>query len=169
MLSRTGNLNQILTKRLRLVQIDAVQARDLLEGRADSERPWMRGYPIDGTLVAAEAFLRMVDAGIDPGAYGMYQLVRQADSLVVGDIGFHAPPDSTGTVTVGYGLAAPARGKGYATEALQAVIEWALAQPEVRRVEADTAHGNVPSQRVMERAGMRLVGRNDRLRFYRYP
>jgi RimJ/RimL family protein N-acetyltransferase len=36
-------------------------------------------------------------------------------------------------------------------------------------VEADTAHGNVPSQRVMERAGMRLVGRNDRLRFYRYP
>jgi RimJ/RimL family protein N-acetyltransferase len=162
-------LNQIPTKRLWLLQIDTVQARNLLAGRADAERPWMSGYPIEGTLVAAEAFLRTVDAGIDPGPYGMYQLVRQSDSVVVGDIGFHAPPDSSGTVTVGYGLAARARGQGYATEALRALIDWALAQPEVRHVEADTAHGNVRSQRVMERAGMRLIGRNDRLRFYRYP
>jgi RimJ/RimL family protein N-acetyltransferase len=169
MLSRTGIVNQILTKRLRLLQLDAAQARNLLAGRPDAKRPWISGYPIDGTLVAAEAFLRTVDAGIDPGPYGMYQLVRQADSMVVGDIGFHAPPDPGGTVTVGYGLAAQARGNGYATEALQALIDWALAQPEVRRVEADTAHGNIPSQRVMERAGMRLIGRNDRLRFYRYP
>jgi RimJ/RimL family protein N-acetyltransferase len=169
MLSRTGIVNQILTKRLQLLQLDVVQVRNLLEGRADAERPWMSGYPIEGTLVAAEAFLRTVDAGVDPGPYGMYQLVRQSDSLVVGDIGFHAPPDSSGTVTVGYGLAAQARGQGYATEALQALIGWALAQPGVRGVEADTAHGNVASQRVMERAGMRLIGRNDRLRFYRYP
>jgi RimJ/RimL family protein N-acetyltransferase len=169
MLSRTGTMNQILTKRLRLLQLDASQARDLLEGRPDAERPWAGGYPIDGTMVAAEAFLRTVDAGIDSGPYGMYQLVRQEDSMVVGDIGFHAPPDSAGTVAVGYGLATRARGRGYATEALQALIDWALAQPEVRRVEADTAHGNVRSQRVLERAGMRLIGRNDRLRFYRYP
>ena len=162
-------VNEILTKRLRLLQLDAAQARNLLAGRPDAERPWISGYPIDGTLVAAEAFLRTVDAGIDPGPYGIYQLVRQADSMVVGDIGFHAPPDSGGTVTVGYGLAAPARGNGYATEALQAIIGWALGQPQVRRVEADTAHANIPSQRVMERAGMRLIGRNDRLRFYRYP
>ncbi len=162
-------VNQILTERLRLLQLDVVQARNLLAGRANSERPWIRGYPIDGTMVAAEAFLRAADAGIDFGPYGMYQLVRRADSMVVGDIGFHAPPDSGGTVTVGYGLAAQARGQGYATEALQALIGWALAQPNVRRVEADTAHGNVPSQRVMERAGMRLIGCNDHLRFYSYP
>jgi RimJ/RimL family protein N-acetyltransferase len=162
-------VNQILTERLRLLQLDAVQARNLLEGRAEVERPWLAGYPIEGTLVAAEAFLRTVDAGIDPGPYGMYQLIRQCDSLVLGDIGFHAPPDSAGSVTVGYGLAAQARGQGYATEALKAIIDWALSQPNVRWVEADTAHGNVPSQRVMERAGMRFIGRNDRLRFYRYP
>jgi RimJ/RimL family protein N-acetyltransferase len=162
-------VNEIPTERLWLLQLDAAQVRNLLAGRADSERPWMTGYPIEGTLVAAEAFLRTVDAGVDPGPYGMYQLVRQADSIVVGDIGFHAPPDSGGTVTVGYGLAAQARGNGYATEALKALISWALAQPGVRGVEADTAHGNVRSQRVMERAGMRMIGRNDRLRFYRYP
>ena len=162
-------MNQILTERLQLLQLDATQARNLLDGKAEAEHPWIPGYPIEGTLVAAEAFLRTIDAGIDPGPYGMYQLVRNGDSVVVGDIGFHAPPDSAGTVTVGYGLAADARGRGYATEALKAIIDWALRQPAVHGVEADTAHANIPSQRVMERAGMRLIGRNDRLRFYRYP
>jgi RimJ/RimL family protein N-acetyltransferase len=36
-------------------------------------------------------------------------------------------------------------------------------------VEADTTHANLPSQRVMERAGMRLYDTSDQLRFYRLP
>jgi len=72
-------------------------------------------------------------------------------------------------VTVGYGLAPGARGQGYATEALRVVVAWALARPEVVAVEADTTHANLPSQRVMERAGMRLYNTSDQLRFYRVP
>jgi len=162
-------VNQIATKRLRLRQLDVGESRALLNGRAQPERPWISGYPIEGTLIAVEAFLRQVSAGGRPGHYGVYQLIRLTDSLVLGDIGFHAPPDRGGTVTVGYGLAPAARGQGYATEALRALIDWALTQPGVRRVEADTAHGNLPSRRVMERAGMRFIGQNDLLRFYRYP
>ena len=101
--------------------------------------------------------------------YGVYQLVRSSDAVVVGDIGFHGPPSPGGSVTVGYGLAPGARGQGYATEALRAVVAWALAQPEVVAVEADTTHANLPSQRVMERAGMRLYDTSDQLRFYRVP
>ncbi len=162
-------VNQILSERLRLRQLDVSEARALLAGRAHLERPWIGGYPIEGTMIAAEAFLRAVASGVDPGPYGMYQLIRRADRLVLGDIGFHAPPNPNGTVTVGYGLAPSARGEGYATEALRTMIDWALAQPDVRRVEADTAHSNLASQRVMERVGMRLVGRSEQLRFYRYP
>ena len=58
---------------------------------------------------------------------------------------------------------------GLAFEALRAVVGWALAQPGVVAVEADTTHANLPSQRVMERAGMRLVRRSEQLRFYRVP
>jgi RimJ/RimL family protein N-acetyltransferase len=162
-------VNQIVTERLFLRQLEVGEARALLDGRAHPERPWMHGYPIEGTLIAVEAFLRQVSARGGPGPWGVYQLIRRTDLLVVGDIGFHAPPDRAGTVTVGYGLAPAARGQGYATEALRGVIDWALAQAEVKRVEADTSHGNLASRRVMERAGMRYVGRNDLLRFYRYP
>jgi RimJ/RimL family protein N-acetyltransferase len=164
-----GVVNQIVTERLWLRQLAASEARALLDGRAQPDLPWIGGYPIEGTLIAVGAFLRQVSAGDEPGAYGVYQLIRRTDSLVLGDIGFHSPPDRAGMVTVGYGLAPAARGHGYATEALRGIIDWALAQPAVRRVEADTAHGNIPSRRVMERSGMRFVGQNDLLRFYRYP
>ena len=161
--------NRIETERLRLHQLEVEEARGLLQGRADPGRPWVADYPIQGTLIAVEAFVRAVDSGAKPGQYGVYQLVRCVDSRVIGDIGFHGPPDQDGSVTVGYGLAASARGHGYATEALRALAAWALTQPEVVRVEADTTHANLPSQRVMERAGMRLVDHNDQLRFYRLP
>jgi RimJ/RimL family protein N-acetyltransferase len=162
-----GNLIQ--SERLCLRQLEADEARALLQGQPAPERPWMAGYPIQGTLIAVEAFVRAVENGADPGAYGVYQLVRSSDALVVGDIGFHGPPNPGGSVTVGYGLAPGARGQGYATEALRAVVAWALAQPEVVAVEGDTTHANLPSQRVMERAGMRLYDKSDQLRFYRVP
>jgi RimJ/RimL family protein N-acetyltransferase len=161
--------NRIQTERLCLHQLEVEEARGLLQGRADPARPWVPDYPIQGTLIAVEAFMRAVDSGARPGHYGVYQLVRSVDGRVIGDIGFHGPPDRDGSVTVGYGLAASARGHGYATEALRALAAWALAQPEVVRVEADTTHTNLPSQRVMERAGMRLVDHNEQLRFYRLP
>jgi RimJ/RimL family protein N-acetyltransferase len=161
--------NRILSERLCLRQLEADEARALLQGRGDPELPWMAGYPMQGTLIAVEALVRALDNGADPGDYGVYQLVRSSDAMVVGDIGFHGPPSPRGAVTVGYGLAPGARGRGYATEALRAVVAWALAQPGVVAVEADTTHANRPSQRVMERAGMRLYDRSDRLRFYRVP
>jgi RimJ/RimL family protein N-acetyltransferase len=161
--------NQIRSERLCLQQLDPEEARALLQGNPAPGRPWLAGYPMQGTLIAVEAFVRAIDNGADPGAYGVYQLVRSGDGLVIGDIGFHGPPNVAGSVTVGYGLAPGARGQGYATEALRAVVAWALAQPEVAAVEADTTHANLPSQRVMERAGMRLYDRSDQLRFYRVP
>jgi RimJ/RimL family protein N-acetyltransferase len=161
--------NRIESERMCLRQLASEEARALLRGRSDPERPWMAGYPMQGTLIAVEAFVRAVENGVDPGAYGVYQLIRASDGVVIGDIGFHGPPSPVGSVTVGYGLAPGARGQGYATEALRAVVAWALAQPEVAAVEADTTHANLPSQRVMERAGMRLVDRSDQLRFYRVP
>ena len=104
--------NRIQSERLCLRQLEADEARALLQGKADPARPWMAGYPMQGTLIAVEAFVRAVDNGADPGAYGVYQLVRSGDEVVVGDIGFHGPPNPAGSVTVGYGLVPGRGGRG---------------------------------------------------------
>jgi len=81
--------NRIRSERLCLRQLEVEEARALLQGKGDPERPWMAGYPMQGTLIAVEAFVRALDNGADPGVYGVYQLVRSSDAVVVGDIGFH--------------------------------------------------------------------------------
>ncbi len=54
----------------------------------------------------------------------------------------------------GYALARAAWGHGYATEAARAVVESALAAPAIQRVWAFVDLENVPSVRVLEKAGL---------------
>ena len=78
--------------------------------------------------------------------WGMYVLVRREDGRAVGAMGFHGVPDEEGRAEVGYDLAESARGHGYATEALRALSEWALARDDVTLLFAAVDRDNAPSQ-----------------------
>lgn len=87
-------------------------------------------------------------------------LMHTADRVLIGSAGFKDVPDEFGAVEIGYGLIAAYRGQGYATEAARALIDWAFARPAVRRATAECLRDNTPSIRVLERIGMRRVGRD---------
>ncbi|GGY53776.1 hypothetical protein GCM10010363_38650 [Streptomyces omiyaensis] len=143
---------RLLLHPLTVAEGERIAARELLPG----ER-WGEGYPGVGDLASVGAFLRRCAGDGDPGPYRTYQMRLREDGLVVGGIGFHGPPGPDGAVTVGYGVVPGERGKGYASEALAAVIGIARsAGAAVLRGDADPA--NLPSHRVMERAGMRRAG-----------
>jgi predicted acetyltransferase len=59
-------------------------------------------------------------------------------------------------VDISYGLVPSARGHGYATAAVVAMIAWAFTQGGVTRVTANTTDDNVGSVAVMERAAMSI-------------
>lgn len=61
-------------------------------------------------------------------------------------------------VNLGYLLARPAWGNGYMVEALEPVVRWSLAQPEVHRVWATCDVDNRASARVLEKAGFAFEG-----------
>ena len=145
--------NRLVTARLELVEVSPSVAGLLARGESPAEQVWADGYPLDGTLVAAAMLLRGVASGADGPGFGMYQLVDRETVRVLGDVGFHGPPDDSGDVEIGYGIAAPRRGQGLATEAVRALVGWALAQPGVRRVVAGTDPDDAVSQRVLVRAG----------------
>ncbi|MFQ8664983.1 GNAT family N-acetyltransferase [Anaerostipes caccae] len=44
-------------------------------------------------------------------------------------------------------------GNGYATEAVSAIIHWAVQQQGVTSIEAETEFKNVASQRILEKCG----------------
>ncbi len=73
-------------------------------------------------------------------------------------MGFHAPPTPDGAVELGFGIAEAHRRRGYATEAAAALLDWALARPDVTRVVARCDPGNEPSVRTLERIGLEQTG-----------
>jgi [ribosomal protein S5]-alanine N-acetyltransferase len=90
--------------------------------------------------------------------YGVWTMIERATNTVVGDIGFHRPPDDGGTVEIGYSVIPSRRRRGYAGEAARALVDWVRAQPGVTSIVAGTVPGNEPSERTLERLGFERTG-----------
>ena len=86
-----------------------------------------------------------------------YIELKNSPRTIVGDFCFKGL-NADGTVEIGYGLYDGCCGRGYMTEALEAVCKWAVLQPRVKRIEAETAPENTASQRVLFRVGFMPTG-----------
>lgn len=140
-------------ERLRLVLVSLDDAADMLAGRRQDR--WHPAYPrpddVDAaTLVGAEA------PASPRASWGPRHIVL--DRLAVGSIGFFGPPEE-GEVEVGFGLVAPVRGQGLASEALGALL--ARADRVGVRVRAATEPDNGASLRVLAKAGFTEVRGGD--------
>jgi RimJ/RimL family protein N-acetyltransferase len=82
-----------------------------------------------------------------------WQMVTRRVQLHVGELDFHGAPDSQGVVEFGYMVRPLHRNHGYATEAARALVDWALSQPGVTAVRAETDRDNLASQRVLQKLG----------------
>nr|WP_246594186.1 GNAT family N-acetyltransferase [Streptomyces auratus] len=127
---------------------------------------WIDGTPAETTSGGAGIAVRAAAAGHYRPGWGVFVLTDAVAGTALGSIGFHSPPDDEGFVEIGYDLSPSARGAGWATEAVRLLARWAATHPEVRTVCALTEPENLPSQRVLERAGFRFVGEREGLRVY---
>jgi RimJ/RimL family protein N-acetyltransferase len=135
------------TPRLRLHALAADEAEALAAGQLPTGWAYAPGYPLPDTRDGVGLYLRHGDQG-----YGFHFVVRLEDDLVIGEIGFVAPP-RRGVVMIGYAIVPSARRQGYATEAIAVLTAWSLAQPGVDRVRAQTLPDNEASIRALLRAG----------------
>ncbi|HEX6937385.1 MAG TPA: GNAT family protein [Actinomycetes bacterium] len=147
---------QLRTERLVLVPQTREAALALLEGR-DCGLPLAEGYPHADTLDGLRMYVE--HGGPDDG--GWFVTLAE-DGRVVGDCGTLGWTDEQGRVEIGYGLAAPFRGRGLGTEAVRVLADWVAAQPGVRTVTASVEVGNEASRRLLERLGFVLVGEEER-------
>jgi RimJ/RimL family protein N-acetyltransferase len=79
---------------------------------------------------------------------------------VVGSVVFHGLPED-GVAEVAYGVEDASQGQGIATEATQACVDWALAEPGIVAVQATTVPWHTSSLRVIAKLGMEKVGVRD--------
>lgn len=143
----------IRTTRLNLVPVETSDAHAALSGE---RRPdWASDYPTEGDVVIARLIAE--NSVLSADAYVPYKIALRESGQVIGGCGFLGPPDTKGSVEIGYGLAPSQRGKGIATEAVNGLVDKAWTDPLVTLVFALTEEGNEPSQGVLRRAGFRQV------------
>ncbi|HEU4882182.1 MAG TPA: GNAT family protein [Longimicrobium sp.] len=85
---------------------------------------------------------------------------------VIGNVGVRRETAAESLADMGFELSPEHWGRGYATEAARAMVDWGFGEWGLERIHAHCVSENVASARVLERVGMRLEVRlRDHQRF----
>ena len=133
---------EIKTKRMILCPMPDNEIEALMEQADSDELRTAYGEMLDGCQRDPENRIW----------YAPWKMTLKESSQSIGDLCFKGPVRNH-AVEIGYGVRPEQEGRGYTTEALQAMTQWAFSQKDVVFVEAETAPDNKASQRVLEKCG----------------
>lgn len=106
------------------------------------------------------AYTEMLDGCLShPGQWEWYAIwmMELKDGTHIGELCFKGVTEN-GIAEIGYGVTEDFQRRGYATEAVSALTDWALRQPSVKCVMAETEAANTASQKVLNKAGFMPTG-----------
>lgn len=150
--------------RLSLRRLTPTEVRTAIDGGHLPATVVAGGYPLDSTLLALAA--QIAAKGELAARFGHFQVVLRARDEVIGDVAFYGPPDELGEATIVFGIVPSERGRGYATEAVARLVQWALEQPEIRCLRAEMDPANHAAAHVVRAAGMIHTGDHDGRRHF---
>ncbi len=146
---------EVETPRLVLRQWRAADRKPFADLNAD---PQVTEYLLPITAQESDALADRLAAGIDEHGWGFWAVEAPGVAPFVGFVGIKplAPvlPFAPG-VEIGWRLARPYWGRGYASEAAEAALRVGFDQVGVDEIVAFTASGNLRSRAVMDRLGMK--------------
>jgi ribosomal-protein-alanine N-acetyltransferase len=167
---------RLLTSRLELVAATVELAKaeinnlPLLAHLLDTPTPANWPPPLNDEHSQQHFLASLQNAEANDAGWNLWFCIRREPRELVGNAGFKGSP-TDGLVEIGYSMLETHQRHGYATEAVQALIDWAFQNRGVQRVVADTLPGLTPSIRVMEKSGFVFIGdgpMEDGMRTIRY-
>jgi RimJ/RimL family protein N-acetyltransferase len=141
---------------------EALLARDLELARQLAPFSFPDDFPREASGLIA---LRHGEVVADPtwAEWSLRAMVLRAARQMVGFANFHGPPGindvgAAGAAEIGYTVFPDLRRRGYATEACQAMLEWAHREHGVTHFISGIEPSNAPSLRVIEKLGFTPLG-----------
>ncbi len=142
---------ELTTDRLLLRSITPGDVEAVLDDRRLPE--WAPDFPAPGDQEIARMLTRTGVPGGSDRAFGIRLILERATGQVIGGVGFFGPPRD-GRVEIGYGIVESRRRRGYATEAVTAMLDYAFTRPGVIEVVATADLDNPASIRVLDKSGL---------------
>lgn len=112
-----------------------------------------------------QLYLEELESDQELLGWGVWLVFSQTDQQLIGDIGFKGKPVD-GVVEVGYGISPDEQNKGYATEAVEALVNWAFQTGKVNKIVAETLKTNEASIRVLEKLFMNKVEQDEHMVYW---
>lgn len=141
------------TERLRLRELVAGDDVALFEVFRDHEV--MRYYDVEPMtdIGAAEELIREMQQRYAERKGIRWAIINGLDGGFLGTVGFNRIDVVSRAAVIGYEIGRPAWGRGFATEAVGAVVKFGHEKLGVRRIEAAVMLGNEASARVLSKVG----------------
>ena len=81
----------------------------------------------------------------------LWTIINKSENCSVADLCFQGEPTEDGEIEIGYGTYKQHQGKGYMTEAVKGMIDWAEKHENVKAIIATTDKTNVASYTILEK------------------
>lgn len=117
-------------------------------------------FPYPYTLQDAQRWVSHFADNPSHHNFAITRLGVTQEGELLGGIGLHQLSDVYRRVAeIGYWLAEPFWGQGYATEAVKKLTDWGFAKLDIVRIQAGVFEGNQASMRVLEKCGYQQEAR----------
>jgi len=146
----------VVTERLVLRDLRPDDAEAMFAYRSDPEIMRYQGWDPQ-SLADVRGFIAD-NAGYEafaPGSWRQFAIARRSDGAMLGDCGVHVPADKPEQAEFGITVAPAFQGRGYASEALRALLRLVFDTLGKHRAFASVDPRNAPSIALFERAGFR--------------
>lgn len=147
------------TKRLRLRHITPADAHAFITLYGDLDV--LRYIIVEPPCTTPEQALEMIiwmNSQFERHYAVRWGITEHGNDTLIGTCGFHYYTPEHRRVDIGYDLQKAYWGKGYVTEAAEAVVRWCFENLNLHRIQADCTAGNIGSERVLEKLGFTYEG-----------
>jgi RimJ/RimL family protein N-acetyltransferase len=163
MITPDRSFERLETPRLALRRSHAADAETIAAYRSDPEVHRYQGWErTDADGVRQEIEAMVARAPGDPDGWVQFSVEARDSGRLVGDVGMSPAEGEPGVMKIGYTMDPAFQGRGYATEAVRALVAYAFGTLGADVVRAYASAENLPSIRVAEKAGLVLVERFER-------
>lgn len=146
------------TKRLTLRRLESKDAQTLLIYHSTPTETEFVDTMVYETIEQVEKYILKMNEGVDTFKWIIWAIVDRVTDQLMGTISLWNLEDEEALCETGYGLLSEFRGKGYMSEAIQAVESFGFEQMALETIDAYTNVLNVPSLQLLEGAGYVKIG-----------
>lgn len=150
------NPMEFITPRLRLDVLLERDAETLFQYRSDPSVALYQGWCPISRDEALDFIRSQQQISLDvPDSWLQLAIRLSSDGSLIGDLGMHLPVDAEGSYEFGITIAPAHQGKGYAREAVHALLDFLFRTLGAHRVHASIDPRNVASDALLRSLGMR--------------